>query len=162
MDGHPIQGLTGSERAYGSRPEPLRPAYRLTRAAAGGEHLTLYVEMACNRLFGIEGAPRFVLQQAEIAAFDRDAWDLLWDFKVIADMAPELPENTPRAGQALQAGNNMVNAVRLDDRATWAVGRAHCRRLLLRPQRGWTAQCHCRGLRPPRHRLALAAGRDAP
>ena len=123
VDGHPVQGLTGSERAYGSRPEPLRPAYRLSHSAASGEHLTLYVEMACNRLFGIEGTPRFVLQQAKIAVFDREAWDLLWDFKVIADMASELPENTPRAGQALQAGNNMVNAFRLEDRATWAEGR---------------------------------------
>jgi alpha-mannosidase len=123
IDGHPVQGLTGSERSYIWHPEPLRPAYRLTRSAAGGEQLTLYVEMACNRLFGIEGSPRFVLQQAEIAGFDRQAWDLLWDFKVIADMAVELPENTPRAGQALQAGNNMVNAIRLENRATWAEGR---------------------------------------
>ena len=123
IDGHPVQGLTGSERAFGSRPEPLRPAYRLVRSAAGGERLTLFVEMACNRLFGIEGSPRYVLQQAEIAAFDRDAWDLLWDFTVIADMAVELPENTPRAGQALQAGNNIVNVFRTEDRATWAEAR---------------------------------------
>ena len=124
IDGHPVQGLTGTEWAWGSGSETaLRPAYRLTKSAAGGEHLTLYVEMACNRLFGIEGGLRFILKQAEIAAFDRDAWDLLWDFKVIADMAVELPENSPRAGQALQAGNNIVNAVRLDDRATWAEGR---------------------------------------
>ena len=124
IDGHPVQGLTGTEWAWGSGSETaLRPAYRLSKSAAGGEHLTLYVEMACNRLFGIEGGLRFILKQAEIAAFDRDAWDLLWDFKVIADMAVELPENSPRAGQALQAGNNIVNAVRLDDRATWAEGR---------------------------------------
>ncbi len=123
QDGQPLQGLTGSERANGTRPEPLRPAYRLTRAAQGGERLTLYVEMACNRLFGIEKRQRYVLEQAEIAAFDREAWDLLWDFVVIADMARELPENTPRAGQALQAGNNMVNVIRLDDRSTWAEAR---------------------------------------
>jgi alpha-mannosidase len=38
-------------------------------------------------------------------------------------MAVELPENTPRAGQALQAGNNMVNVIRSEDRATWAEAR---------------------------------------
>jgi len=115
IDGKPRQGLTGST----FQPTPLRPAYRLTRRAAGGEHLVLYVEMACNRLFGVEKRARYVLEQAEIAVFDCDAWDLLWDFKVIADIAQELPEDSPRAGQALQAGNRMVNAIRLDDCHTW-------------------------------------------
>ena len=123
LDGEPRQGFTGSERAYGSRPEPLRPAYRLTRSAAGGEHLTLYVEMACNRLFGVDQRARYVLEQAELGVFDRAAWDLFWDFQVIADMAQELPENTPRAGQALQAGNRMVNAIRLEDCNTWTAAR---------------------------------------
>ena len=126
QDGQPLQGLTGSERTNGTRPEPLRPAYRLTQpvqGAQGGEHLVLFVEMACNRLFGIEKRQRYVLEQAEIAVFDRDAWDLLWDLVVIADMARELPENSPRAGQALQTGNHMVNAIRLDDRSTWAEAR---------------------------------------
>ncbi len=130
QDGQPCQGLTGSERAYGQRPEPLRPAYRLMRRAAGGEQLTLYVEMACNRLFGIEARQRYVLEQAEIAVFDREAWDLLWDFKVIADLAQELPENSPRAGQALQTANQMVNQVRLDARYTWAEARRSAARFL--------------------------------
>lgn len=29
----------------------------------------------------------FTLKQAEIAVFNRDVWDLLWDFTIIADMA---------------------------------------------------------------------------
>jgi alpha-mannosidase len=120
QEGQPLQGLTGSERASGLRPEPLRPAYRLTRGAHGGELITLYVEMACNRLFGVEARQRYSLEQAEIGAFDPEAWDLLWDFTVIADMARELPENSPRCGQALQTANNMVNVVRFDDRSTWS------------------------------------------
>ncbi len=123
LDGEPRQGLTGSERAYGSRPHPLRPAYRLARHAAGGEQITLYVEMACNRLFGVDKRARYALEQAEIGVFDCEAWDLLWDFKVIADLAQELPDGTPRAGQALQAGNRMVNAIRLEDCNTWPAAR---------------------------------------
>ena len=82
--------------------DPLRPAYRLARHAAGGEQITLYVEMACNRLFGVDKRARYALEQAEIAVFDCEAWDLLWDFKVIADLAQELPDDTParRAGAA--------------------------------------------------------------
>ena len=30
---------------------------------------------------------QFTLKQAEIAVFNRNVWDLLWDFTVIADMA---------------------------------------------------------------------------
>lgn len=122
QDGQPLQGLTGSRPDYATY-RPLRAAYRLLRSARGGENLTLYVEMACNGLFGAEPHPVYLLKQAEIGTFDRQAWDLLWDFTVIADMARELPENTPRAGQALQAGNRMVNAIRFDDRATWAEAR---------------------------------------
>jgi alpha-mannosidase len=136
QDGQPLQGLTGSERSNGTRPEPLRPAYRLTHAAQGGETITLYVEMACNRLFGIEKRQRYVLEQAEIGAFDPEAWKLLWDFVVIADMARELPENTPRAGQALQAANNMINVIRFDDRATWGKARQIAAEFLSCPNGG--------------------------
>ena len=30
---------------------------------------------------------QFTLKQAEIAVFNRNVWDLLWDFTVVADMA---------------------------------------------------------------------------
>ena len=33
---------------------------------------------------------QFTLKQAEIAVFNRDVWDLLWDFTVICDMAKVL------------------------------------------------------------------------
>ncbi len=126
QDGQPMQGLTGTAGEGG----PIRPEYRLTASARGGERMTLYIEMACNSLFGVplgEGDLRArllgLLQQAEIAVFDREAWDLLWDYVIIADMAANLPANTPRAGQALWAANQMVNTIRLDDRATWKAAR---------------------------------------
>ncbi len=128
QDGKPMQGLTGTGGAFypGVRWGAVRPEYILTRKAKGGESLVLYVEMAANNLFGLGygGDPSRLamvgmLRQAEIAAFDREAWDLLWDFKVIADMAQELPQTTPRGGQALFAANQMVNLIDLDDRRTW-------------------------------------------
>ncbi len=129
QDGHPVQGLAGS--AGGWIPGAVRSEYVLTRKAKGGENYILYIEMAVNHLFGLGSNPDpahlsrvGILRKAEIAVFDQEAWDLLWDFKVIADMAEELPEKTPRAGQALYAANKMVNLIDLDDRSTWPAARA--------------------------------------
>jgi alpha-mannosidase len=127
QDGVAVQGLTGMSNSWA--PDAIRKEYRLVKTAQGGEKLSLWVEIACNHLFGLEGGPVAtaqvgLLRQAEIAVFDRSAWDLYWDFKVIADMAQYLPVNTPRAGQALYAANAMVNAINLTDRSTWPTGRA--------------------------------------
>ncbi|HZQ07298.1 MAG TPA: glycoside hydrolase family 38 C-terminal domain-containing protein [Anaerolineae bacterium] len=121
QDGEPLQGLTGSESGWSS--PSIRKEYCVTRQAQGGEHIVLYVEIACNGMFGTEGGIQVdrigTLLQAEIAAFDPEAWDVYWDLVVISDMAQHLNETTPRAGQALYAANAMVNAIDPDDRSTW-------------------------------------------
>lgn len=125
IDGQPWQGLTGTSSYWGDF-MPLRTRYRLTEAARGGESGSLYVEVAVNTPFG-EPSEKVnhlgLLRQAEIALFDREAWNLYWDLFVIAEMTRELPEGSPRALQALDTANQIVNAVYLDDRSTWAKGR---------------------------------------
>jgi alpha-mannosidase len=132
QDGQPLQGLTGSGTGWSA--SAARPAFCITKAAQGGERLLLYIEVACNSLFGIDGDtyPSHIglLRQAEIAVFDREAWDLLWDFVTVADMACYLPVNSPRGGQALSAANAMVNACDLDDRSTWSKAREFATRFL--------------------------------
>ncbi len=136
QNGEPMQGLTGSNNGWAAEPsQPLRNEYLLTRHALGGEQITLFIEVACNGLFGLSGRPEWLanlglLRQAEIAVFDREAWDLLWDFRVIADMACELPANTPRGGQALWAANSMVNLIDPGERATWSAAREVAARFL--------------------------------
>lgn len=124
--GRPLQGLTGSGNSWvtGS----IRPEFRLTPKARGGESFTLFIEVACNGLFGDpigDGDINLTgyLRKAEIAIFDPRAWDLLWDFCIIADMAEHLPQDNPRAGQALYTANAMVNAIDLDDPTTWDAAR---------------------------------------
>ena len=125
QDGQPLQGLTGSGTGWAAG--AARPAYTLIKKAQGGEHITLYIEVAVNNLFGVTGDtdPSHIglLRRAEIAVFDRDAWDLLWDFVIIADMATHLPVNTPRGGQALHTANAMVNTCNIEDRTTWPAAR---------------------------------------
>jgi alpha-mannosidase len=125
-DGQPLQGLTGSSNNWVSG--SIRPEFRLLRSAAGGEKMVVYIEVACNGLFGVTLNPNDIdltglLRVAEITVFDSLAWDLFWDFKVIADMAVHLPEDSPRAGQALFIANTMVNTIDLDNPATWEAGR---------------------------------------
>ncbi len=126
IDGQPQQGLIGTNDNWGEI-KPQRVRFRLTPTAKGGETGTLYIEVAVNTLFGAV-SERFhqvgLLRQAEIVLFDREAWDLYWDMWVIVDMAHQLPKDSARAFQALDTANEMVNAIQLDDRATWAQGRA--------------------------------------
>ncbi|MCD4753030.1 MAG: hypothetical protein K8R40_08165 [Anaerolineaceae bacterium] len=127
IDGNPMQGLTGSTP---NNPWMVtRPDYELSKSARGGEMGVLYIEVAVNHLFGVGGGGPEIehvvgwLRQAELAIFDRDAWDLYWDFVVVADMAQELPEGTPRKGQAMRVANTMIDTIRLDDHSTWAPAR---------------------------------------
>jgi len=133
QNGVPLQGLTGSGvSAWMNVTGPARNRFHLTPHARGGERHTLYVELACNQLGGEHN--QFLelgkLAQAEIAVFDRPVWDLLWDYIVIADMAQQLPTDSPRAAQALWAANAMINACNLDDRTTWPATRRLARQFL--------------------------------
>jgi alpha-mannosidase len=125
-NGQPIQGLTGSGNSWASG--SIRPEYRLTTKSNGGEKLILYIEVACNGLFGNSFNQSDInltgyLRKAEIAVFDPKAWDLWWDFQVIADMAEHLPTDSPRGGQALHTANAMINIIDLDDPTTWHAGK---------------------------------------
>ncbi len=132
QDGEPKQGLTGSGSGWAAL--SVRNNYALTKKAKGGESIVLYVEVAANSPFGGWGARpgdlTGLLQKAEIAVFDREAWDLYWDYVIVSDMAQQLPANTPRGGQAVFAANAMVNAINIDDRHTWAEGRKIAKRFL--------------------------------
>jgi alpha-mannosidase len=125
-DGQPQQGLSGKWGFWAAHKD-----YRLATAAAPGQRVALFIEMACNTYFGnpsdYDPYERIVMGTvavAELAVFDREAWDLFWDFTVVADLAQHLPADTPRGGQALRTANAIVNAFRADDRATWVEARA--------------------------------------
>lgn len=124
-NGVPLQGLTGTRIPFGEQP-PIRTEFVLTPCARGGERMTLYIEVACNQLIASDGLDQFLglLRMAEIAVFERSLWDLILDFTVITEMATQLPPDTPRAAQALYAGNEMINQLTLDDRSTWQKARA--------------------------------------
>lgn len=109
-DGQPVQGLSSQHE---------RCEYLLSEKASL-RHLsfTLYVEMACNGLFGVgrdglinppDSNRSFVLSKAEIAIRDPLVFQLLRDFDILIGMAKHLPENSERCFQALYTANSMVN-----------------------------------------------------
>ncbi|NJM40760.1 MAG: hypothetical protein HC853_08300 [Anaerolineae bacterium] len=119
LDGKPVQALTGTD--WSGR--PLRPEWRLPKRTT---QLTVYIEMAVNHLFGFNEMGNVqetyfigMLRQAEIGLFDRDAWNLLWDYSVVAESASEMPQDSVRGRQAMFAANAFINAIRLDDKRTW-------------------------------------------
>jgi alpha-mannosidase len=143
LDGRSSEGLN-----------PGRNFAQMTAAAAGGETLTLYVEIACNRAFGAAEAglpPKepYRLESCELRRFDPEAWSLFHDFDVLRQLeADREPAQTPRstggvapkivrpaldttwAGKLLHALNRVCNVLDPDDKATWPAGREILRSLL--------------------------------
>ncbi|XP_074773839.1 alpha-mannosidase 2C1 isoform X1 [Athene noctua] len=124
-DAQPVQGLTK---------EGEKTSYILTRSMKEPEphSLTLYVELACNGLFGAgKGsliAPpdpdrRFTLSKAELVVFNRDVYELLMDLEILLDMAQLLGEENQRSFQALYTANQMVNMCDVMDPSTFPAAR---------------------------------------
>ncbi|XP_076122869.1 alpha-mannosidase 2C1 [Alosa pseudoharengus] len=110
-DGEPVQGLTK---------EGEKTSYILSECLQDNEphSITLYVELACNGLFGagqgsMIAAPdpnrKFSLQKAELVVFNRDVRELLTDFEILVDIVKLLGERDQRGFQALFTANEMVN-----------------------------------------------------
>lgn len=121
-DGLPVQGLAKDGEKI---------SYILTDSLKEEDphSITLYVEMACNGLFGAgKGsmiAPpdpnrKFTLQRAELVVFNRDVHELLVDFEILLDMVKLLGEENQRSFQALYTANQMVNLCNPSDPSTYA------------------------------------------
>lgn len=90
----------------------------MTTRAEGGEVIQLYIEMACNGMFGAASTglisppdPNrfFNLNEVDLAVPNKLAWELLYDFQIIFGMAKELGEDSLRGSQALFCANNIIN-----------------------------------------------------
>ncbi|KAG2194972.1 hypothetical protein INT47_002828 [Mucor saturninus] len=112
MDGVTLQGLTGGAGS------DARHEYILTTRAEGGEVIQLYIEMACNGMFGAasnglisppDPSRFFNLNEVDLAVPNKLAWELLYDFQIIFGMAKELAEDSLRGSQALFCANNIIN-----------------------------------------------------
>lgn len=135
--GIPIQGLVGGNHWARRADSPLFPS-RPGHLAIAGDRLRLYIEIACNGLFGAgrggdieppDMTKRYTLDECCLAIFDRDAWALIHDVTLLAELVKHLPD-TPRRVEALHVANAVVNAVDVSDRSTYAEGRTIAARFL--------------------------------
>lgn len=136
---------------------PGRSNMHLLDRAKGGETLTLYVEVACNRSLGaVEDLSRgssqaepYELVACELRRFDSEASDLFYDFDTLRRLeADRQPRQVPRAfggatqtivrpaldttwaGRLLHDLNRVCNDLDPKDRSTWAPARARLAHLL--------------------------------
>ncbi|RWA11413.1 hypothetical protein EKO27_g3703 [Xylaria grammica] len=123
-DGKPLQGLTGGgERVEWILPDSFRD---------GKEH-TLYIEMACNSMFGNPSGgdtiqppdpnKYFQLVKASICAVNVDARQLWIDTWIIGDAAREFPEDSWEQHQALNVVTDIIDAFVLGDPGSIKKGR---------------------------------------
>ncbi|EPS37294.1 hypothetical protein H072_9057 [Dactylellina haptotyla CBS 200.50] len=121
-DGIPLQGLTGG----GERTKWKLPKDWITD---GKEHL-IYIELACNRMFGnTDGiAPPnmnayFNLHEADFVVPNVEANHLYYDFWMIGDAAREFPKDSWESHEALQVCTRIMNQFVPQDQSTVLKGR---------------------------------------
>ncbi|KAJ2115674.1 Glycoside hydrolase, 38 vacuolar alpha mannosidase [Coemansia sp. RSA 922] len=121
VDGEPIMGLTGG----GGRERHID--YLLTeKASAHEKQRQLYVEMACNDLFGngdYHQHPQdrkiyYRVNSADLLSHNEPVLALYYDLQVINEMANRISEESPRSWQALAAANAIVNVFEHTDLST--------------------------------------------
>ena len=127
-DGKPLQGLTGR----GERIEWILP-----RSFKDGNSHLLYLEMACNGMFGNgPGRPifknnaggdsiqppdpnkHFALSKAELVAPNMQARMLKLDFQIIHDAAMELPEDSWEQHEALNIASRIIDMFNVADKSS--------------------------------------------
>ena len=142
--------------SYGRTDAPPR-AINVNRAdvpiaapARGGEEVSFLVEGAGNPAahcwlpYGdpepAAAKPLFTLEQAQLACFNADAWELYHDLSLAHGMMLELPEETPRRGQLLRACNDAANVLDPADLSTYPAAREVLRGVLSRKNSASTHQ----------------------
>ena len=108
VDGVPRRGLNTDHH----RAEIVVPR------AKGGEGVELYVEAACNAMFGVGGyggeehredPARFAM--ADLALRHDEVWALSQDMRVLFDLMRSLPDDDARRGRIRYALNEAVNRI---------------------------------------------------
>lgn len=125
INGRAAQGFN-HETGY---PWCTRTDALLTGTATAGETIQFQIEMACNKLGGASNQhfpgsntiSPYVLDLAEAALVDREAWGLYYDFMVLQMLEAEQKSGLCAAwgGKLLSELNRFANIYNADDRSTW-------------------------------------------
>lgn len=137
-EGVPLQGLVGGDHWARRADFPLFTDHPGTDGDRG-KALRLYIEIACNGLFGAgrggdieppDMSRTYSLSECCLAIFNPAAWDLIHDVTLMKGLAEHIP-NTPRRLRALHIANDVVNVVDVADPETYSKGRQIASKFLL-------------------------------
>ena len=161
IGGRPVQGLNSS-------PEGARVDAPVLEPAAGGERLDVRVELACNGKFGeLRGPTRRSSRSCSIAAGSpastagRGTCTTTSTSSAGSRRTPSNGLDESWAGRLLSELNRFCNVWVEHDRSTWDEAEAILTALLAQPKRLARPRDLGDRPRPYRHRVAVAAGRDA-
>eukprot|EP00189_Rhodosorus_marinus_P000563 CAMPEP_0113958740 /NCGR_PEP_ID=MMETSP0011_2-20120614/3670_1 /TAXON_ID=101924 /ORGANISM="Rhodosorus marinus" /LENGTH=968 /DNA_ID=CAMNT_0000969801 /DNA_START=354 /DNA_END=3257 /DNA_ORIENTATION=+ /assembly_acc=CAM_ASM_000156 len=124
--GQPRQGFTGGGGMCRRDNYPL-----FHEVPSGGAEVVVYVEMACNGLFGagrggdIEPPDpdcSYTLSECGVSTFDAEAWQLLQRVTFLEGCATSLPVGSTLKQTALHCANRVINAVDVLDKQTYGKG----------------------------------------
>jgi alpha-mannosidase len=123
-----LQGLTGgdADKYRGNR----RAEFLITPdlVAADGKSVELFIEVACNKLFGF-GSPTFIsnppddatftLTTCELALLDTKADKLFWHYSTLRDLSETAPKGSHVSERAALVANGLLNIIDRRDRRTF-------------------------------------------
>jgi alpha-mannosidase len=150
-EGFTSEGLVWQEGKPTRAINVHRAEVPIAAPAAGGEQFSFLVEAAANpqvRQWApyrspeppADSPPMFVLDQAHLACFNAEAFDLYLDLALCYATMMELPQERPRRGQLLRAGNDAVNTLDPDAPSTYAAAREALRGVLAKHNGATTHQ----------------------
>ena len=139
-EGFSAEGLVWQEGRPTRAINANRADIPIAAPARGGEQVSFVVEAAANPTASTwnpygdpepaPAGPLFVLQQAELACYHPEAFELYEDLALAHGAMLELPEETPRRGQLLRACNDAANFLDPADPATYGPAREALREVL--------------------------------
>ena len=143
-EGFTCEGLVWQNGAATVALNVNRADVPLVGKARGGEGIQFYVEASAKPgpaswrgevlplAFEPNGKRLFQLSRVELACFNREAWDLYFDFKAGYETMRVLPANEPRRGQLMFALNQAANLFNANDRESLSKMRKALREVITR------------------------------
>ncbi len=113
-NGQPIQGLTNKRIGHEFDEAEIKRRVYLTDSAKGGESVNLLMDVGANNIMGIADHNGTIIadgtvNQAELAIFDRQVWQLFLDYDLLYQLQGILDEKSRRKKLIVYALNEVIN-----------------------------------------------------
>jgi alpha-mannosidase len=113
--GSPVKGLTNKKLGWTLEPSVIKKRFYLYEQANGGEKVELMVDAGANNILGVENVLTYesledgVFNQADLALFDRNSYELYIDFDILLQLLEELEPYSRHRNVLIFILNEVVN-----------------------------------------------------